>query len=364
MGLSDNLVSKVLGYKSSATVGNWIKKYNLRDIFDEFHIESFSYQKLDEYINDKFPSAEYSENIIDLLTNDRRKHKKSEPNTIQFRSIRQVIEKIDFPNVDKIAKYTNSSVVFVKRVFKPFFLKKAIELRELDINFDLIGKSIGFLGVTVGDWLKQDDVKEFVNNKNFSEEAWEVFLSSMFPVKYTPERMVREYLDGKTINDLISKYRNRYYIPQLLREYLTFIPKTSKLSQYVKEGFTRPVSAYLEEVLIGELLGDSYLQPKNRGLDENAPYVSSEEYLVALRKMREIPKIDDLEQKIQIHNKYAPVVYNTRTAVFSLGKNAEKEEEWANHIRKIFNKEGYPITLSEVNLEGMVHLSSPTSVEL
>ncbi len=79
--------------------------------------------------------------------------------------------------------------------------------------------------------------------------------------------------------------------------------------------------------------------------------------------MREIPTTDNLEQKIQFYNKYSPVVYNTRTAVFSLGKNVEKEEKWAKHIRKIFDKEGYPITLTST-IEESVQLSSSTSVEL
>ncbi len=364
MGLSDNLVSKVLGYKSHISMGNLIKKYNLRSIFGEFRIDSFSYQKLDEFIYGEFPSTKYSEDIIELLTNDPRKYPKRSPYTIKFRSFKQVIQQIDFPNVDKIAKYGNFPANHVKYAFKPFFLRRAIELRQLDTKLVSIGDSIGYSSQTVGKWLKQDDVKEFVNNKNFDEKAWEEFLSSKFPVRYTPERIVREYLDGKTIVKLYREYGHSDYIPQLLKEYLTFIPRTGKLSQYVKEGFTYPISTYLEEVLIGELLGDSHVEHSNTEFDENAPHVSSEEYSVALRKMREIPKVDNLEQKIQYHNKYAPVVYNTRTGRFSLDKNVEKEEKWGIHISEIFDEEGYPITQSRDSIIDAIQMHSPASVEL
>ncbi|MHA2254016.1 MAG: terminase gpP N-terminus-related DNA-binding protein, partial [Candidatus Kariarchaeaceae archaeon] len=67
--------------------------------------------------------------------------------------------------------------------------------------------------------------------------------------------------------------------------------------------------------------------------------VNAEEYRIALENMRCIPEIDDLESKIETYNKYAFVVYNARTAIFSLGK-AEKEGPWGQHIQEIFRNEG------------------------
>ncbi|MHA2170661.1 MAG: hypothetical protein ACXAB7_12275 [Candidatus Kariarchaeaceae archaeon] len=344
-GLSNSMTAKALGYKGEQAVGLFIKKYDLNKEFNNFNPVTFTYQKLNKFIESRIPFDEHSKFVIKSLpkTQPRRPNPVSK---IQFKSIANTLHSLDKGkiNVKDIAKKTGCSENEVKYIYKPYLLRKSIELRQDDLSFNKIGIQVGFHGVSVSSWMKDPDVIDFVKQNDFSEESWNQFLSEKYPVQFTPERIVLEYLDGKTIPKLIEDYRNASYIPKLLREYLNFIPLSSKLKDYVKSGYTISISPYLKEVLTGELLGDSYLEPKNRGLSKDVPYVDVKEYKTALNMMRKIPKIENLEDKIGTYNKFAETIYNARTARFKLGKSTEKEEKWGKRVQKILQKEGYNIT--------------------
>ncbi|MHA2252049.1 MAG: hypothetical protein ACXAD7_16920, partial [Candidatus Kariarchaeaceae archaeon] len=279
VGMSDSITAKLLGYKHHISVRTIIEKYDLENEFNNFQSTIFSYEKLDAFITSTFPATEYDKLVYDILgkrDNERPERVDAERTSHFFslRSVRSTVERLgESLHVDELVKTLgredHSARQNVIYRYEPHLLKKAVGLRIDGLTYEQISDEVGLHAHTLALWMKKNHVSDFMNQRDFTEDSWDSYLSEQYPVRYTPERIVREYLNGKTIHELDRLYKNRAYISPLLKEYLNFIPSSGKLHEYVQEGYTVPISSYLKEVIEGELLGDSYLNPRNDKFPEN-----------------------------------------------------------------------------------------------
>ncbi|MHA2251627.1 MAG: hypothetical protein ACXAD7_14780 [Candidatus Kariarchaeaceae archaeon] len=89
-----------------------------------------------------------------------------------------------YPNAKQLAEHTNDPIQKVMYGFKPFLVGKMMELSHDGVTRTQIGQEVGMHRKTVGSWLNEKDVKEFMDenqDKVIDKGELEEFLMNKFP---------------------------------------------------------------------------------------------------------------------------------------------------------------------------------------
>lgn len=297
-------------------------------------------------------------------------------------NISEICEKMDISKKKLLSKYKEDFIVFIKKL--------VAEGR----TYNNIAKLTGISRTTVGLLHKEDQnlykltdekinqIVEFSKSRMTPSEVSKKLGITIYHVHGgLKKEIISSYLKLKSISNLKSEFRIRGpTIAKLIHDQGVEFHKGNSVFGHYGEGkypFFKPVSSYLNDIIVGELLGDAHIREiksDSGKYSKDTPGAGINEYknaLNTLKKLNESENIKNIEEAIQKFNASVKVIQNTKVTSFALGLKLESSN-WVRFVGDKFKEENYGISYyidkrdenSKYNKQDMLRINTQSSIHL
>ncbi|MFW9854155.1 MAG: LAGLIDADG family homing endonuclease [Candidatus Thorarchaeota archaeon] len=278
-------------------------------------------------------------------------------------------------------------------LIKDDLIKMVINLQVEGLSITEIAKRLGVNRRSIHKWPFNNEFEKLKPNqfeyvkrmllegKNPRQISLKLKVSEKEVQTVLDELLVLEFLHLKTLRSLERIFNiDRKNIGKKLRNCGIKVQNSAsmrKIREHVNNTkFDREMSTLLNEVLIGELLGDGSLGlniPRNRSYRIHnvriEDYKDSCERLKGFQKIKSLEKIDNLPDLVRKFNQSCQIIADHPTAYFQIHKSI-LEVNWIKLLESLFRQEGYLTNVNKYLRKGrnnknsrMIYLTTNSTIQ-
>ncbi len=257
----------------------------------------------------------------------------------------------------------SKSFVFSKISFEAKKIRLLYLYEEQKLSYPEMSRILGIQTSTLKNWLRQVKPKRRRDNRKRLTQYAENY-----------EKIIAHYFNLTGIRPIVDQYDliSTQGVRKILENAGITILQNAEfysLKRHASGFFYRPINEHLEEVIIGQLLGDATLMAVGKKSSDGLPDPSSDEYLKAMKMIQHVqsnyPVKMRLDEAVSKFNESIEIFRRSQVAFFRLA-GAVGVTPWIQYIGHLFEKSGYEVKpyIYEHLTESMYEIRVSSSVQL
>ena len=256
----------------------------------------------------------------------------------------------------KLVEISGINIQLIIREIEPELLQELKNLLLSKISVTDIAKRFDVTRTTVRRWIEKFGLEEFRLKKGYtySKVSREQLFTGYLQLYGIARLEKRYFIDHKTVTKILVESGFTVYSSATMTKIVNHLKTDSENSL---GRFWQPITPKLQEILVGELLGDGNIRinlPTIHGIrtkmniPKNTPTL--EEYKHALEDLHSIQMLPNINEIINTKSERTKVIerFNKAIASISLSSTAYfrlhtsvEERKWIDHIGKRFEEGKY-----------------------